>query len=248
MTDTLMPISADVRLDAMEAQLAFLVEEMAEQRRIRLAAGDLVHDLAPVSGAVMERLTEEFESLPPETSLEDLGRLMRTFVANAARLEALLAQLESLTELAQTLSELSGPALAMATERLGALEEKGYLDFARGGVAVADRVVTAFGPEDIEALGDNIVLILQTVREMTQPEVMTMLRRTALSAQHIDAELAEPPSLLGLAREMRDPEVRRGLGRTLSVLRTIGAEAAPAAEAISAESTTTSEPPTTGKE
>ena len=81
-----------------------------------------------------------------------------------------------------------------------------------------------FGPEDVEALGDNIVLILNTVKEMTQPEVMTMLRRTAISAQSIDSSLAEPPSLLALAREMREPEVRRGLGRTLSVLRTVGAE------------------------
>ena len=44
------------------------------------------------------------------------------------------------------------------------------------------------------------------------------------SAQAIDSSMAEPPSLLALAREMRDPEVRRGLGRTLSVLRTVGAE------------------------
>jgi hypothetical protein len=76
--------------------------------------------------------------------------------------------------------------------------------------------MTSFGPDDLEALGDNVVLILETVKEMTQPEIMTMLRRTAhLVGEHPD-EPAEPPSVLALARELRDPEVRRGLARVLA--------------------------------
>ena len=216
------------RLDLIAEQLAFVTAEVSEQKRLRIAAGDLVHDMTPVTGAVMGRLTDELGGLPADFSTADLARLVRTFLANAARLEALLAQLESMSELFSTLSQLSGPALALLTDRLQALDERGYLEFARSGIGIADRVVDSFGPDDIEALGDNIVLILQTVREMTQPEVMTMLRRTAVSAQSLDDVDAAPPSLLGLARELREPEVRRGLGRTLTVLRTIGAEPTPA--------------------
>ncbi|MCU0266321.1 MAG: DUF1641 domain-containing protein [Actinomycetia bacterium] len=74
-----------------------------------------------------------------------------------------------------------------------------------------------------DALGDNVVLILNTVKEMTQPEVMTMLRRTAVTVQHIDEPLAAP-SALALLRQMRDPEVRRGLARAMTMLRTLGEE------------------------
>jgi uncharacterized protein YjgD (DUF1641 family) len=168
MTATLEHTSVDERLDALAEQVAFIADELADQRRVRLQAAELVHDLSPITGALMER----------------------------------------------------------ATGAMSELDDKGYVEFVGQLIAIIDRVVTSFGPDDVKALGDNVVLILEAVKEMTQPEVMTMLRRTAVSAQHVDADISTAPSMLGLARELRDPEVRLGLARTLSVLRTIGAESA----------------------
>jgi len=166
MTATMEHTAVDERLDRISEQLAGLADELGEQRRLRLQAAELLHDLSPVTAALMNR----------------------------------------------------------ATASLGDLESAGYLEFAAQLLGVIDRVVGSFGPDDVKALGDNIVLILEAVKEMTQPEIMTMLRRTAVSAQGIDAAVVTAPSMLGLARELRDPEVRLGLARTLSVLRTIGAE------------------------
>jgi uncharacterized protein YjgD (DUF1641 family) len=156
----------------------------------------------------------------------------------APQLDVMAAQLDFITEelreqrrllefagaLATTMNELAGPAMALATEKLQSLDEKGYFAFAQQSAAIADRVVTTFGEDDVKALGDNIVLILETVKEMTQPEVMTMMRRTALTAQHVDETYAEPPSTFALVRQMRDPEVRRGLARALNILRSLGTE------------------------
>jgi uncharacterized protein YjgD (DUF1641 family) len=98
-------------------------------------------------------------------------------------------------------------------------------------------VVTAFTEEDVEALGDNIVLILQTVREMTQPEVMQMLQRTFTSVQDDEhVEPTEPPGAFALLREMRKPEVRRGLSRALHMLSSLG-EGSPIAAAPNIEPT-----------
>lgn len=163
----------------------------------------------------------EFPATSSDTRLDVLTEQIAFIAAEMEEQRAFRLQVG---ELVRALNEISGPAFAMATDRMQQFDERGYVEFARGGAAIADRVVSSFGPDDIEALGDNIVLILQTVREMTQPEVMGMLRRTAISAQHVDTDVADSPSLFALAREMRDPEVRRGLGRTLSVLRTIGSE------------------------
>jgi uncharacterized protein YjgD (DUF1641 family) len=75
-----------------------------------------------------------------------------------------------------------------------------------------------------------VVLILNTVKEMTQPEVMTLLQRTALTAQEVDDEFTESPSMFALLKRMRDPQTRRGLGRVMAMLRTIGAEQSAADE------------------
>jgi uncharacterized protein YjgD (DUF1641 family) len=67
---------------------------------------------------------------------------------------------------------------------------------------------------------DNVVLILETVKQMTQPEIMHLLQRTARIAQEGD----EPHkvSLFRLLREMRDPEVKLGMHRALGLLRGLG--------------------------
>ena len=158
--------SLEQRLDALAAQVDFIAQEVIQQRKVRQQAAELLHDMSPVSNALM----------------------------------------------------------ANATTVMGDLDAKGYLEFSTELLGVIDRVVTAFGPDDVKALGDNVVLILEAVKQMTQPEIMSMLRRTAVSAQSIEGDIHTAPSTMGLLRELRDPEVRLGLARTLSVLRTIGAE------------------------
>ena len=82
-----------------------------------------------------------------------------------------------------------------------------------------DKVVTSFTEEDVQQLGDNVVLILNTVKEMTQPEIMTMLSNTAHSIQ--DEEPVNT-SMISILRQLNDPAVRKGLAKTLNVLKSVG--------------------------
>jgi hypothetical protein len=149
-----------------------------------------------------------------------------------ARLDALLdhaerrdAELEPLRDLAAEVGVLSGPAMASVTARVTDWDARGYLGFARSGGRVVDRIVTSFDEDDVEALGDNVVLMLETLRDLTQPEVLRLLRQTAGSVGHLDAPATgAPPSAFALLKELRDPEVRRGLGRLLDVVRSVGTD------------------------
>lgn len=149
-----------------------------------------------------------------------------------ARLDALLAraerrdaELEPLRDLAAEVGVLAGPAMASVTSHVAAWDERGYLTFARSGARVVDRIVTSFDEQDIEALGDNVVLMLETLRDLTQPEILQLLRRTADSVGHPEARPAgPPPSTFALLKRLRDPEVRRGLARVLEMLRSLGTE------------------------
>jgi uncharacterized protein YjgD (DUF1641 family) len=150
-----------------------------------------------------------------------------------ARLDALLAhaerrdaELEPLRDLAADVGVLSGPVMESVTSHVAAWDERGYLTFARGGARVVDRIVTSFDEQDIEALGDNVVLMLETLRDLTQPEILQLLRQTADSVGHLEpTPEGEPPSTFALLKQLRDPEVRRGLARMLELLRSLGTEA-----------------------
>jgi uncharacterized protein YjgD (DUF1641 family) len=144
------------------------------------------------------------------------------------RIDFLVAEAEERRKLRESISELTGDLTPVTKQGMDSLtrvlddaEKRGYIDFARRGAGVVDRVVTSFTEEDVEALGDNIVLILETVKEMTQPEVMHMMRSTFQEVGEIE-ETEIPPSLFSLVRQMRDPEVRRGLARLLGLLRSMG--------------------------
>ena len=101
------------------------------------------------------------------------------------------------------------------------------------GLGVVDRVVTGFSTEEVEALGDNVVTILHTVKEVTQPEILALAQRMIDALEHqqevIEHESAEPPSTWALLKKMRDPDVRRGIARALNTLGSVTAETGPQA-------------------
>ena len=159
-----------------------------------------------------------------DTRLARIETQLELLLADARRRDA---ELEPLRDLAAEVGVLSGPALEAVTERVTRMEERGYLAFLRGGGQVVDRIVTSFDEQDVQALGDNVVLMLETLRDLTQPEVLRLLRQTADSVGHLEpAPAGEPPSTFALLRQLRDPEVRRGLARMLELLRSVGTETA----------------------
>jgi uncharacterized protein YjgD (DUF1641 family) len=149
-----------------------------------------------------------------------------------SRLDALLAdaerrdaELEPLRDLAAEVGILSGPAVDAMTARMADLEQRGYVGFVRSGGRVVDRIVASFGEDDLEALGDNVVVMLETLRDLTQPEVLGLLRRTAGGVGHLDEPVdGPPPSTLALLGQLRDPTVRRGLARLLGLVRSVGSD------------------------
>ncbi|MFN8126676.1 MAG: DUF1641 domain-containing protein [Candidatus Nanopelagicales bacterium] len=218
------PADLDARLDALSGQVAEIAEELRRQREAREKWTELGETLTPVSADAMALATRELEELSQDVTIDDATEFLRTFARSLPALQAMMAQLESMSELTATLAALSGPGMAKVTEVLQVADNKGYFAFARQGGAIADRVVTEFSEDDVKALGDNVVTILNAVKEMTQPEVMGLVQRTALTVQDVEEEHVEPPSMFALLKSMRDPQTRRGLARVMSMLHTVGEE------------------------
>ncbi len=217
------PGSVEERLDRLALQLDYLTGELQRQRHQRERWQELVDDLSPLveqaMGSAINHLAED------ECQFSELWKLAHTFVQNAAVLEAWIGPLRAMSALADELGPLAAPAVSSLNDKLQQLDERGYFRFLREAAALVDKVVTSFTEQDVRLLGENIVLILQTVKQMTQPEVMSLLGRTALAVQEDDSDGAgEPPSFLALVKQMRDPRVRRGLARLVATLRAVGAE------------------------
>jgi uncharacterized protein YjgD (DUF1641 family) len=108
-----------------------------------------------------------------------------------------------------------------AVETLDKMEHDGYFAFARGSWHILERIVHEFSEEDLRVLGDNIVTILNIVRSMTQPEVLT-LANNALDSLQVEApENGKAPSTFALVRQLSDPKVRLGLARMINLVKAL---------------------------
>jgi uncharacterized protein YjgD (DUF1641 family) len=213
------------KLDALTAQVAYLTKQAQRAERTRQEQTELVQDMMPAVQGAFDLAVAELQEVEPYARPADLLALLKRLLRNRANLERLLEQVESLTDLLDAVGPIGKGAFDKLVALLAELERKGYFVFGRGGMQIADNIVTSFGAEDVKALGDNIVLILQTLRSMTQPEVMNFVRNTVTL---IEGEKEQPvdTSLFALAGQMRDPNVRRGLAVTMRVLRGIGVQTA----------------------
>jgi uncharacterized protein YjgD (DUF1641 family) len=163
--------------------------------------------VAEADGPQMEKLFEACEKLDRATEI----------------LLELKRDKEMVMELGQDLMPMANGIIHLTSDRLQEFENDGTLEFVREGVKVMRQVSTAFSPEDVRLLGDNIVHILMTVRNLTQPEVLDLADRATSALR--ERTTPAPVGTLGLLRAMRDPEVKRGTGILLELLRSLGREA-----------------------
>jgi uncharacterized protein YjgD (DUF1641 family) len=211
------------KIDALTEQVAFLTEQARQNERARAERAELLRDVAPIASSAMRLATEQFQEIEPYVRLDDLLRLVKKLARHAPDIEALLDQLDSLNGLAEVAGPIGKDAFNSASRLLADAERKGYFAFARGGMRIMDNIVTSFSEDDVKQLGDNVVLILRTVKEMTQPEVMNFLRSTVNLAEK-EAEGPVDISYRGLLGQMRDPNMRRGLAVAMKVLSGIGGQ------------------------
>lgn len=213
------------KIDALTDQVQFLTEEAQAQRQRRQALEELQADLTPIAMQAIERTSSTLDEAEIDPS--DLLQLGVRVAENAQLLEKALAQLESLNELIVDVKPIVDQGVGLAITRMAEMEEKGYFEFVEASLGVVDRVVTTYSREDVEALGDNVVQILDIIKDLTQPEVLAMAQRLLDVMQHQGEIVAvydeEPPSLFALAGKIRDPEVRRGMARAIDTLKAVSA-------------------------
>jgi uncharacterized protein YjgD (DUF1641 family) len=209
-----------LKMDALTDRVDALAVAVDAQHQSTQALEELVHELTPVANQAFKTAVRTLDEIDGGFSSEDLVHLGKQALANTRHFSALLTQLESVLDLLADVRLLSKPVFDSAVRTFDQLERQGYIAFGREGLRIADRVVTEFSEDDVRALGDNIVTILRTVKNMTQPDIMALANRAADSL-HEPEPAGGDVSVWKLMRDLNDPKVRQGLARLMRVLRTL---------------------------
>ncbi len=149
-----------------------------------------------------------------------LDQVLAKLDAMGARIDYLVARQNKTEELFAEMTPILREVMASATDKLDALDKKGYFAFGKEALGIVDRVIEGFTAEDVRRLGDAIVGILRTVRTVTQPKVLEIASEASAVLEASDE--TRPIGLLGAVRATRDDEVQKGLAVMMEVMRHVG--------------------------
>jgi uncharacterized protein YjgD (DUF1641 family) len=197
-----------------------LTEMVEAQYKRQMQIEELAQEVFPIANHAVKLAIDELDEIGGEFQLEDLLYLLKRLLRDTRMLIKLLDRLEAVSQLGDEVELLGKQVFNNMVETLDRLEREGYFAFAQGGWRIVQKIVSEFTEDDVNALGDNIVTILKTVRNMTQPEIMA-LANNAIDAIRQDDAGEENVSIWWLIREMGDPKVRRGLARTLNIVKAL---------------------------
>jgi len=105
--------------------------------------------------------------------------------------------------------------------RLDEFDRKGYFEFIKESQNIIDKIVTSFNKDDVQALGDNVVTILNTVKNLTQPDMLHSINNAVNVYKSLDFEVSNETSILKLLKEMNTPEFKRGMAFLIQFLKNI---------------------------
>lgn len=210
-----------IQLDEINKKLDFILSEIDLQRKHRQEIQDLKEDLLRVAKDVYTTSLEELEQVHDHLRTGDILHLFKKLLRNINNLTKLFEQLENIRDFVKDFSPISKEMVIDFMYKLDELDRKGYFAFLKETQKIFDNIVTSFTVEDVRALGDNIVTILNTVKNLTQPDMLHAINNALNVYKKLDIEVKDDISLLKLLKELNHPETKKALYFTLQFLKSL---------------------------
>jgi uncharacterized protein YjgD (DUF1641 family) len=216
-------LSLQEQVDSINRKLDRILEEIDLQQRHRREMEDLKTDLMRVGKDLYQTALLELEDVHDSLNTGDMLYLGKKVLRNINTLTATFAQLESIRDFLQDAGPLARDSFIDVMNKLDEFDRKGYFAFMREIGKVFDRVVTAFTVEDVKSLGDNVVTMLTTVKNLTQPEILETINNAMAVYKNLDITVQDDISLMALLKEFNSPEAKKGMAYALRVLKALAA-------------------------
>ena len=209
------------QLDEINAKLDIITGELAHAKRQREELEGFKADLTIVAKDIFSSAIVELEDVAPFVRTGDFLHLLKKILRNTNTITGIIEQLESALDFYQDAKPISKSLFNDALEGLDELDRQGYFAFFKEVTTVVKNIITNFSPDDVRLLADNIVTILETMKSLTQPEMMKTINNAATVFKSLNTDDIEEYSAWKLIREMNSPEIKRGFGFLISFLKNV---------------------------
>ena len=212
------------QIDEINVKLDAILECATAQKLRSERMDDLMEDVNIIAKDAFRSTVEELERQGVQLNWDDLKFLSLKLMKNVGKVSYLIDTFESLYDLMQDLGPVANEMLIDMIRRMHTLEQKGYFEFIAELTRAMDNVVTHYSGEDVRLLADNIVTVLDTLKNMTQPEMLQAMNNAVNVFQKLEVEDIPEYTLWKAMKEMRSPEMRKGLGFMITFLKNLSNE------------------------
>ncbi len=164
-----------VQIDDINRKLDLILEEVFAQKQSRDSMNDLMDDLSIVGKDVFKNTVVELDKAGVELDSEALASTGIRLIRNVDTINELLATLESVNDFAKDVTPILQQVGLDAVQKMNELDKKGYIDFFKELSSVLENIVSHYSAKDVKELADNVVIILETIRGMTQPDMLSAM-------------------------------------------------------------------------
>ena len=212
------------QINDINRKLDIILEEIELQRRHRREMEDLKDDLMRVGKDIYNTTVEELEEVHDYIETGDMLYLGKKLLRNVNNITKTFEMMENAKDFMEDFAPISRELAIDFMNKMDEFDRKGYFEFIRELNKGLDNVVESFSVEDVKALGDNLVTILNTIKSLTQPDMLQAVNNAVSVYKNMDIEIKEDVSLMSLIRELNNPETRKGLAFAIRFLKNLSTQ------------------------
>lgn len=212
------------QINDINRKLDIVLEEVMAQKETRQSLEDLSTDMTLVGKDVFKSTVTELDNAGIEMDGEAVKQLLLKLVRNVGTINEMFEMMESASDLVKDVSPVLHQMGLDGIHLMNEFEQKGYFEFLAEFKKIIDNVVTHFSVEDVRLLADNAVTILETVKSLTQPEMLRAINSGLVVYKSIQIRDVEEYSMWKAIRAMNSKEMKRSLGFMITFLQNISSE------------------------
>ena len=209
------------QIDTINHKLDLLLDYVNQQRLRNESTQDLIDDLGIVGKDLYDTAVKELDNQKVEIDPDSIKVFAIKLIKNVDNFHQMLELFESMNDLVKDARPIANEVIIDLSKKMHELDQKGYFEFFKEAGNIFDNVVSHFSADDVRQLADNIVTILETIKNLTQPDMLSAINNASTVFKSMEMKDVPEYSLFKALRELRSPEMKKGIGFMVNFLRNL---------------------------
>jgi uncharacterized protein YjgD (DUF1641 family) len=217
-------ITVQNQIDELNRKLDLILEEIVLHKQAQESREDLMNDLSIIGKDVFKHSVNQLDKAGVEFDADALSVILIKLIRNLGNINQLLDTFESIHDFIQDATPIAHQMGLDAINKMAEFERNGYIDFIRELGRIAENIMTHFSAQDVRDLADNIVPILETVKRISQPDMLVAVNNAISVFSKMEMNTIEEMTIWKALRELRSQEMKKGLGFMIQFMKNLAAD------------------------